>query len=368
MAVVAAASWFGPGAGAASQPDVTFGCASSPAPTPPHPDCTPGENQVIVDTWQVAFDVEPKNLEKVHLIKLFVRSESESIPSPGQPNPGDPVKVWGDGSGGGPSWPDYQNAVPSAEVSWTWDTRQVTPYNGAYTIEVQATAIDAANQKATRTVTIQHVKVDNPPVKPKPPEVLYATPEGVGLQWEDATQTSRDFRAYELLRARTDTTKDKPAAGDFAKIAELGTDHTFDRVTAAGAYWYRVRVVRASATDPDGLSATSTTSATAGLVVPPPSPTPEPESEPAPKPAPRRTPPPVPPPVIVTPAPIPDAPYSAVLPYDDVPEQGPADPSPQALSRAAADPEPTGNREVVLPMAIGAFLVGAALSVGRLPS
>jgi hypothetical protein len=56
--------------------------------------------------------------------------------------------------------------------------------------------------------------------------------------------------------------------------------------------------------------------------------------------------------------PVPDAPFSAFLPYD-VPEGG----------KAADQPEPGGGdpRGPVLPVAVGAFLVSSALALGRMP-
>jgi hypothetical protein len=60
------------------------------------------------------------------------------------------------------------------------------------------------------------------------------------------------------------------------------------------------------------------------------------------------------------PPPVPDAPYSAYLPYD-IPEGG------EQVVEAAPRETGTDPRGPVLPVAVGAFLVSSALALGRMP-
>src|SRR5437867_2642388 len=63
---------------------------------------------------------------------------------------------------------------------------------------------------------------------------------------------------------------------------------------------------------------------------------------------------------------IPDAPYSAQLPYGDIPEDSGGSVS---AGGGGVQEEPGGptNRGPVLPVAVGAFLLSAALALSRMP-
>lgn len=366
LGIVWSALWWGPGAWA-TDVTITFGC--SPSNVTPDPDdnrCTPTENGTVTGSRTIAFTAQAGTGNRLRQVKVFAISEDADgkIPSAGQPNPGDPI-----GQNDWPTWGESQN---QASLSYSWDTVTDPGYNGLFTIRVEALSQNAASQpEATpKTVEIKHVAVNNPPAKPAAPVILNASSEGVSVQWQQAKEPDLKQAPYTVYRAHTDTAKDKPKDKDFDKIWTTASDHHFDPVTEAGAYWYKVEVTRNSPVSNTGVSALSDASGDPGVVIPPP-PTPEPTplppgQTPGPTPTPVRTPPPLPK-IVIKPAPVPDAPFSTVLPYEDVPEPAPGESlPPQALPQSPIR-DASQSRAGVLPVAVGAFLVSAALLLGRLP-
>jgi hypothetical protein len=146
-----------------------------------------------------------------------------------------------------------------------------------------------------------------------------------------------------------------------------------ETVKDSGAYWYKVMATRRSYapdTKDTGISSPLSASSGPGVVT---------VSAPA-KPGTKKTvggrsvylpppasavltPPGLIPSVAAAPPPVPDAPYSAYLPYSgsgSSEDAGP--PAPEASGPGAVDP-----RGAVLPVAVGAFLVSSALALGRMP-
>ena len=148
-----------------------------------------------------------------------------------------------------------------------------------------------------------------------------------------------------------------------------------ETVQSSGAYWYKVQATRRSYS-PDhrdtGISSALSASSGPGVVSASTQSTPKPGSKkksggrvialPPPAAA-VLTPPGLIPSVAAAPPPVPDAPYSAYLPYKSSgasEDAGP--PAPEASGGRGVDP-----RGAVLPVAVGAFLVSSALALGRMP-
>lgn len=389
-AVVAATLWWGP-VSAQVGGTTTFKCTGTQSPSPNERECTPANGQVIDGKWKIAFNSKAGDVGRLRRVKLFVVSEDENILSPGQAKKEDavpPVRVWGDGVDANDkcsdtptpneNWASLSSAPNSRDLRCEWDTVVLTPRNAAFKIRVEATSHAGDTWSAERT----GVKVDNAPAKPEKPKVVLATSEGVTVDWDESTDP--DFRGYVIYRARTDSSEDRPGSGDFGRvttISDKSRTRLLDEVSKGGAYWYRLQVLRRSIApnnepdDPPGEqcpctigSPPSDTSADAGVVVPvtPGPPTPAPPTVAPPTPTPK---PPPKPKIIVKPPPVPDAPFSAVLPYPEDAETGPAE-AEQPEGEVAAPPvqrDEGGSRAAVLPVAVGAFLVSAALLLGRLP-
>jgi hypothetical protein len=226
------------------------------------------------------------------------------------------------------------------------------------------------------------IHVDNLPVTPSAPQVVTVTDMGVSLRWSPAPEP--DVRHYRLYRARTASASAVPKDADFtllearfdpAEVCEASCEHV-DAVTAAGAHWYKVQVVRTSGdpNDRDRLtpSQLSPRSEKPGVIVAP-TPSPAPAVEPkansggttsrnrtsnlrplAPRPLPR---------AVNRPPPVDDAPFTAVLPYDlEEGGQAPRFGTREDTSDIGAD------RGFVPALALGFFLVSAALALGRMPA
>ena len=352
---------------AAAAPVITFldECPSGGSPPPtPGPDCTPQEGTVVRGARGIAFSVDAGPLNRMERVDLSILSTEEGIPSPRSP-----IRTW--------TWPDVATAPRNTgTLRYTWDSVNLTEHNGIYKIQVTASthAPDSSSASSER----KDLSVDNPPATPPRPVVLAANADGVSLEWSPAPEP--DFLSFTLYRARTDTADQEPSSGDFVAIGTTQNTDAFDEVDADGAYWYRVQSTRRSVVTPQtGISsALSAASAEPGIVVTPTPSPPPPGSDPSgggsrtPTPDPRRvsspalTPRPLPRSTFRAP-PVPDAPFSQVLPYD-LPEDGDLD----GLPQAADDPGPADGEDqgqgAVSAVAIGMFLVSAALVVGRVPA
>jgi hypothetical protein len=185
---------------------------------------------------------------------------------------------------------------------------------------------------------------------------------------------------YTVYRALTSSTKAAPAENDF-KFLGYSTSASYrdGQAGTPAAYWYAVVVTRRSVVTPkDGISSPMSDPSQPVTIAPPPpvatgggssgsgsnilSGSASGSSI-------RRF---IPlNPLVLPPSrngalsPVPDAPYSAQLPYGNTPEAGGVG----STSSSSKDSEPgaTDPRGPVLPVAVGAFLVSAALALGRMP-
>jgi hypothetical protein len=378
FAVVAGASWFGTSARANDATIDLNRCSTPATPSPtPAPTCTPREGQAIEGTWKVAMRVQAAAPNKLRRVHLFIVKQEEGQQTPCQKpvaQRGTPIVTWGDPRNPPdpafppPSWADYSSAPTAADLSADWDTLKLSPSNAKYTLSVDAlTQSPAGPESQPSCVERKDIIVDNPPVTPGKPVVVLATSDGVKVTWTDAPEP--DLLDYTLYRARTSSSSDLPDDPEFRKVVVTTKTDIFDDVSQPGAYWYKVRTARVSFAQPDGrkTSELSEHSDKAGVVVAPtPSPVPPPQATLAPlKPNPLPL-----PKVVVKPAPVPEAPFSAVLPYPDDLEEGPAEaePPPEALSQPEDSAAPNEARTAVVPVAVGAFLVSAAVALSRMPA
>lgn len=359
---------------------ISFGCATGTSPTPSpsaspqpsDPDCTPQAGQVVDGTWRIAFTAKAGSFGRLRNVELFIISEEDSVPSPGEEPNGQvpPVEAWGDKNGS--DWADVTTSPNAVTLIYVWDTKRLTPYNGKYTIRVRARShTDGQNQNQATTVERKTIRVDNEPAALAAPQATLSETV-VTVTWNAAREP--DTKHYIVWRARTDG-DDPPSANAYeAYETNLRGTRLVESLTAAGTYWYKVQVARRSVVASDGVIKSSVSPASAGVthVVTPPPATPGPPTQSVDPNAGVRTPPPRGP-VIVSrrPPPVPDAPFSAVLPYEDIPEfeEEPADTQAAGEAVAVEEPEPQdpGSRTGLLPVAIGAFFVSAALALGRAP-
>jgi hypothetical protein len=292
---------------------------------------------------------------RLRKVALEIRSMEQGIPSA---NDGAPVFE-----------ADYKTRefAPAAQTyTVPWDSVVLTPYNGRYELRVVATAWGVGSNpnghggQASR----QNMIVDNPPRTPAAPRIVAKQAAKITVEWDKAPEP--DVLAYKLYRARTEKADKAPALDKFEEVASLGKDVTTERddVKETGFYWYYLTVTRRSALNEAGItSAPSPISKSAEVK----SLAAEDPDE-APKTTTGRV---VPrarvvsrlpnlslPSVSSRAPPVPDAPFSAFLPYD-VPEGG----------EVTDVEEPSGDdpRGPVLPVAVGAFLLSSALALGRMP-
>jgi hypothetical protein len=305
-------------------------------------------------------------------VQAFITSKTQGVPNPNQSQ----IIV---------QCPSSCQSSSSSRTSETdavpWDTNALTPYNGSYTFHVKARFLgnNGYPHDATKTADDQcvlgcNLVVDNPPQQPNAPKIVVATDKNVSLAWD--ANPEPDMTRYTIYRAVTKDKTTMPTDAQFKVDFTIEkSDHPSarDPVTGPGTYWYRVRATRSSyraetrdtgissqLSDRSGPGVVSTSKATAkpgtkkggGKVValPPPA-------------AAILTPPGLIPSVAAAPPPVPDAPYSAYLPYSKS-NGAKEDAGPPAPEAGASTADPRG---AILPVAVGAFLVSSALALGRMP-
>lgn len=309
----------------------------------------------------VQFEVHATSSRPLASVRAYIDSQDEGIPAPRNGNPFVNVSF------------SRSQEVASRTFQFAWNTVTDTPYNGAYRLRVVARAYSsfAGAETHAQEATRRDLLVDNPPAAIAAPRIIKATSQAVALEWDPAAEP--DVQSYTVYRARTDSGEAAPPYTAFTEITTLQATNLNDAVDGKGYYWYTVIVTRRSVVTPEsGISSGPSPISSAA------------EVKAASKPdgdgkapggggagEPKATPAPIRPRVISrlpsltlprsptrTPPPVPDAPFSAVLPYD-VPEGGEEIPEP---SEPGGDP-----RGPVLPVAVGAFLVSSALALGRMP-
>lgn len=341
-------------------------CPTEPPPDAP-PDwkpnnCTPAEGTIMRGTRVVTFNVsEGPDLTDGPILSVVatVESETENVPDPGHvgltcPSPDR------DADQPGCQYNEGDNVV-SGTYDFTWDTVAFTPHNASYNLHVDATARRGVNATRTTSFDRSNLRVDNPPAKPGPPKILATTQSSITLEWAKAPEP--DVQSYTVYRAVTASTDKKPANDDFKAIATTTTNAIRDERLKPNAYWYKVQVTRRSVVTPDtGISSSLSNVSGAGVIEVPKPPAPRSDANggsTGERPRYQRSP--LIPQRVSAPPPVPDAPFSAVLPYKDQGEEGELAAGPD-VPEEGADP-----RGAVLPVAVGAFLVSSALALGRMP-
>jgi hypothetical protein len=309
-----------------------------PTPTPVPQDCTPASGERIAGTRDVRFVVNAAG-NRIHHVRLKILADNDGAVK--DANGGNSVferNFGGDDRPTGIQVYDY-----------SWDSVKTTPLNGKYKLEafVSTTSFEGAHDDSE---VRGNMRVDNPPVAVAAPEVVATTTSSSTIRWNKAKEA--DTQSYTVYRAQTKDNK-APSADKLKPIAVVtGTEYR-DTKVGEGVFWYAIRVTRRSVVTPEEGISSPLSKISSGATVKA-----APTSGPAAK---RRG---IPYRQLSTvrgsgrPPPVPDAPYSAYLPYDDAPESG----STEVEEPGADDP-----RGPVLPVAVGAFLVSSALALGRMP-
>lgn len=331
-------------------PNTTPEPTTSPAaPDPPTPEptaspepmaCTPESGSVLRETVTLAFEVTADSLRPISQVDVYILSEDGGVPSPKN---GGPIKTY--------SFSE-EDAVEGRAFTIVWDTRLQTPYNGSYTVRVTAnTHNHAADGEGVASAERLDLRVDNPPVRPKPPRATEFSTEALALEWEPAIED--DIVSYTLYRAAVppeDLDSSEVPESSFQPVRTTTNTLTIDD-PPPGVYRYAVQSVRRSVVDPE-LGIGSTLSLPSTLVRIP--------TDQAERPQVTSTQPTLPGPVPQA-APPPDDTYSRYLPYG-LPEGsssgGPAEERPA---------EPSDLRMRLTPVAIGMLLLSAALAAFRMP-
>ncbi|MGH2760739.1 MAG: hypothetical protein ACRDKJ_14405 [Actinomycetota bacterium] len=371
VGVWAGASFFGPSAqahhvisfhacsDAEPSPTPTGSPSASPTPTPGPQACVPAEGSKLTGVVNLSFEVVADSARPIKRVDLFILSEEDGIPSPNDRAPVD-------------SWSFAQDdRVARQTFRYTWDTTALTPYNGRYKVQVVASTYNSSHpsQGSSPACTQDRcvaerrdLRVDNQPMTPAAPRIVAKTGTTVSVEWDKAPEP--DVLSYQLYRTKTSSPEKVPVLAEFKEVASVSTLSVRDEVKSEGVYWYVLIVTRRSVVTPEqGVrSAPSPISKAAEVkVVDEDDDGPGGGGAPAPTFQPR---------VVsrlprltvgsgaLRPPPVPDAPFSAVLPYD-LPEG--------AEEVPAEDPGVGEPRGPVLPVAVGAFLVSSALALGRMP-
>lgn len=327
-----------------------------PESTPPPQNCMPAEGERIWGARTLRFEVEESGDYTITRATLAILSQEDNIPSA---NGGKAFVVSPDGEG-------------SSNYSFQWNSREATPYNGIYKVQV------TAYSRASRLSSQEHLsrrdrvnlRVDNPPATPAAPKILAAATGSVTLEWQRAPEP--DVTAYTVYRATTESKNVRPDYASFKMIGFTTGPAYRDNAVKDGVHWYAVRVTRRSVVTPDQGISSSLSAMSSPAQVGEPTKTPPPKggkrgsgggdklAEPEetrfiPY---RQLAPPRPRAVVRA---VPDAPFAYKLPYDDEPGEG------DFGAVEEGESGPTDPRGPILPVAVGMFLVSSALAVGRMP-
>ncbi len=360
--VFAAVSYYGPAADASHEVEFVECPSQPPQPSPPTPgptqsalpnpsaiptptptpkptptavpeDCTPAEGERVAGVRDVRFGVISGH--DIHYVRLSILADETAVKDA---NGGKPVN----------EWPAKEGPVQEA-YDYVWDSIKTTPLNGKYKLRaaVGGKGFGEAHETSDEQVNL---RVDNPPVAVAAPEIVATTTSSNTIKWNKAIEA--DVQSYTVYRAQTKDAKAAPSADKLKAIAVATATEYRDTKVGEGVFWYAIRVTRRSVVTPEEGISSPLSKISAGATV---------EAAPTAGPgATRRA---IPYRQLSTvrgkgrPPPVPDAPYSAYLPYDDAPESGSTE-----VEEPGDDP-----RGPVLPVAVGAFLVSSALALGRMP-
>lgn len=332
----------------------------TPSETPPPDNCIPASGSRLTGTVNLAFEVRANASRPIRQVDLYILSSEEGVPSP---NDRQPVLSR--------QFPNSSQAPSSQTFSFAWDTASLTPYNGTYKILVTAQTHGPhpdGNGSTTQAAERRDLHVDNPPSPVAAPRVVATSAEAVSVEWDPASEP--DVLSYALYRAVTESAETPPDYGQFTQVHTVSETSVRDPVGEEGVYWYTVIVTRRSVVTPETGISSAPSPISSAATVKKATPTDAPKKDDKkddgktgrvvpfkPRVVSRL-------PRLTLPRsgsgvpPVPDAPFSAVLPYD-VPEGGELEDQEEP---GAEDP-----RGPVLPVAVGAFLVSSALALGRMP-
>lgn len=333
---------------------------ASPTSSPTPQDCTPKEGSRITGNQTIRFEVRASSERPLRQVDLYIESQEEGIPHANANADGQAQPVLTK------SYPD-RNAAPASELfTFVWDSVNLTRYNGSYKLRV--VAIDwgvRPDGRDSQVLTSQRrdLRVDNAPKAIAAPRIVAKTADTVSVEWDQASEP--DVLTYHLYRAASSKADKPPAYSEFEEVTSTPERASRDKVKGDGIYWYTVIVTRRSVVTPQaGISSAPSPISKAAVV----DAAAKDEADGGPNTTGRvqprarvvsRLPNLSLPSVSSRLPPVPDAPFSAFLPYD-VPEGGGN--LPEQGEPGAGDP-----RGPVLPVAVGAFLVSSALALGRMP-
>ncbi len=319
----------------------------------------PKEGSRITGNQTIRFEVRASSDRPLRQVDLYIESQEEGIPHANANADGQAQPVLSK------SYPDRNAAPPSEVFTFVWDSVNLTRYNGSYKLRVVAIAWGVRpDGRDSHVLTSQRrdLRVDNPPKAIAAPRIVAKTADTVSVEWDEATEP--DVLAYTLYRATSSKADKPPAYGEFEEVAKTPERTVRDKVKGDGIFWYSVIVTRRSVVTPQaGISSPPSPISKAAVV----DAAAKDEADGGPNTTGRvqprarvvsRLPNLTLPSVSSRVPPVPDAPFSAFLPYD-VPEGGSA---PEQSEPGAGDP-----RGPILPVAVGAFLVSSALALGRMP-
>jgi len=360
-----------------ASPSPTPSGSPSPSPTaspqPSQPDnCVPDDGSVLPEEITLRYTVaaDQSTTPTYHITEVTADLKSDdpsNVPNPAAIKLNCPANA-PDSDPQKPGCQTSNNSTRSGVYTFNWDTRVITPYNGSYTFRIVAQFDNGVSSSKFVPATAKHLIVDNPPQQPNAPRIVATTDKSVSVAWD--ANPEPDITSYTLERAITKDKKTPPKDSDFKLYYSSQGTSLRDTVKDPGVYWYRVEATRRSVNPArkDGTisspwsgrsgpavvtkgTANQPTKKVGGRVVavPPPA-------------AAVLTPPGLIPSVAAAPPPVPDAPYSAYLPYKSSGTSEDAGPPAPESGAQGADP-----RGAILPVAVGAFLVSSALALGRMP-
>ena len=313
---------------------------------------------MVFGTQTLGFNVLSDGFQPLKNIKLTAESDGD----PGAQDAAQPL--FNDG------YTCNNQPNPRSTILVPWDTVMETPHNGKYEIVVTVETYSnptCGGTGRTGTATRHSIVVDNAPDPVDAPKILATTPSTVTIQWD--ASTAPDVTHYEVLRAIGTSARVAPPPEAFHFLA-FSTSPTYrdTQVSGGNVFWYAIIVNRRSVWPADKGEISSPMSGSSQAVsiaaaTPPPSFNNGSADSSVQRYVPLN-------PILLgsgnsgVSAPVPDAPYSAQLPYGNAPEQGGVGASTNNKANEAGATDPRGP---VLPVAVGAFLVSAALALGRMP-
>lgn len=337
------------------EPDITPQPTEAPPaddPTPPPQNCMPSEGERIWGTRLIRFASSTDGTRPIKRVALYILSQEEGIPSP---NDGRPLME---------ETFSRDDDLRRYENPFSWDSVEVTPYNGKYKIRVEVDTYPALTGDETHSASNEraNLRVDNPPKPMAAPKILAKTQGSVTIEWNGAPEP--DVLSYTVYRAVTKT-ETPPLYGSFQQYAVTASPAFRDTRISPGFHWYSVKVTRRSVISDKGISSQlSEMSAPAEIKSP----------EEIRKQirnggakAPMRD---IPDLRIRRPGfssstqGVVDAPFSWKLPVGDAPDGSDAAFGGGSSEGGGGAADPRGP---VLPVAVGMFLVSSALAVGRMP-